>query len=76
MEKMRIRFQSPEEVVSFVNQVERYPYHMDIAKGSYLVDAKSIMGIIGVGIGNVMELTVYEENCQELQKKLEKYRAA
>ena len=46
MSQVIIQFQNPDEVVEFTNTVERFPYNMDILRGSNSVaDAKSLLGI-------------------------------
>ena len=42
MNKFKVKFKDPEEVVDFVNRVERYPFAMDLSRGSVVVDAKSL----------------------------------
>ena len=67
MSKMQITFKNPEEIVAFVNTVSKYDFDM--------VDAKSLLGIMHLGLNNVIELQMYSDQCEELQKELEKYAA-
>lgn len=75
MNKMQITFKNPEEIVDFVNTVCRYEFDMDLKKGKATVDAKSVLGIMYLGLNNVIELQMYSEDCAELKKELEKYAA-
>ena len=75
MSKMQITFKNPEEIVAFVNTVSRYDFDMDLKKGRAVVDAKSLLGIMHLGLNNVIELQMYSDHCEELQKELEKYAA-
>lgn len=75
MNKMQITFKNPDEIVDFVNTVCRYEFDMDLKKGKATVDAKSILGIMYLGLNNVIELQMYSEDCTELKKELEKYAA-
>ena len=72
MSKMQITFKNPEEIVAFVNT---YDFDMDMRKGRAVVDAKSLLGIMHLGLNNVIELQMYSDQCEELQKELEKYAA-
>ena len=45
MSEMMIKFQNPEEVLDFVNKVAKYPFNMDMKRGRFVVDAKSILGL-------------------------------
>lgn len=75
MNKMQITFKNPDEIVDFVNTVCRYDFDMDLKKGKATVDAKSLLGIMYLGLNNVIELQMYSEDCTELKKELEKYAA-
>lgn len=73
---MMIKFRNPEEVLEFVNKVAKYPYDMDMKRGRFVVDAKSILGIMNLGFNNPIELKIYDEDCSELKDELSKYKAA
>ena len=45
MKSVPIKLSFAEEVKTFVNAVNRYPYEMDLRAGRHVVDAKSILGI-------------------------------
>lgn len=76
MSEMMIKFSNPEEVLEFVNKVAKYPYDMDMKRGRFVVDAKSILGIMNLGFNNPIELKIYDEDCSELKDELSKYKAA
>ena len=40
----------PDEVQEFVNEASRYDFDIDIAYNSYVVDAKSILGVYGLDL--------------------------
>ena len=73
MNEMKVAFKSPEEILEFVNTVSKYEFDME--RGRAVVDAKSILGIMNLGLNNVMELKMYSDDCDELQKKIAKYAA-
>lgn len=76
MSKMKIMFESPEDIQAFLNIIEGYPYDMDLSKGSITVDAKSILGIMNLGIKNEITLNVHAESCHELAKEIKPFIAA
>ena len=76
MSTLKVIFHSPEDVLNFVNKVSKYPYDMDLIKGSVIVDAKSLLGIMNLGLSSVVELKVYDDNCDSLKEDIEKYVAA
>ena len=54
--EMKITFKNPEEILDFVNTVSKYDFDMDLKKGRVVVDAKSLLGIMHLGINNIIEL--------------------
>lgn len=76
MKQIMIKFKNPEEVLEFVNKVAKYPFDMDMKRGRFIVDAKSILGIMNLGFNNPIELKVYNEDCDELKEEISKYLAA
>ena len=75
MSEMKITFKHPEEIREFVNTVSKYEFDMDMRKGRVVVDAKSLLGIMHLGLNSVMELKMYSDDCEELQNKIAKYAA-
>lgn len=75
MSEMKITFKHPEEIRDFVNTVSKYEFDMVMRKGRVVVDAKSLLGIMHLGLNSVMELKMYSDDCEELQKQIAKYAA-
>lgn len=75
MKQMKVCFNSPKEVLDFVNRVTKYSCDMDMKRGHILIDAKSILGVIGF-MGKVVDLLVYDENCGRLENDIEQYLVA
>lgn len=76
MSEINVTFKNPTEVLDFVSRVEKYPFDMDLSRGSIVVDAKSLLGIMNLGFNQVVNLKVYAEECGELCKDINKYIAA
>ena len=75
MSEMKITFKHPEEIREFVNMVSKYDFDIDVRRGHVVVDAKSLLGIMHLGLNNVMDLKLHSDDCEELQKKILKYAA-
>ena len=75
MSEMKITFKHPEEIREFVNTVSKYEFDMDMRKGRVVVDAKSLLGIMHLGLNSTLELQVHSDNCEKLQSELAKYAA-
>ncbi len=76
MSKITIVFDSTEDIQQFLNIIKDYPYDMDLAKGSIIVDAKSILGIMSLGIQNKITLNVHADCCNDLEKDIKQFIAA
>lgn len=76
MNKKNVVFRKPEDVLAFVKKVEKYPYNMDMKRGKCIVDAKSLLGLMNLGLHREIELKVYEDECEDLWKEIEEYLAA
>lgn len=61
-----IKFESETEVVAFVNEMSRQPYNVDLSRGRFVVDAKSILGVFGLGIGQVIRMDIHSDNADKL----------
>lgn len=76
MSQRTIIFSRPEDVLNFVRTAEKYPYDMDLESGRAVVDAKSLLGLMNLGLNKEIELKVYDENCQDLFDEISEYFAA
>lgn len=70
MNAKKVIFSNPDDVINFVKIVEKYPYDMDMKRGRYIVDAKSLLGLMNLGFDHEIELSVYDEDCDDLWKEL------
>ena len=75
MNEINVTFKSPDEILEFVNTVSKYEFDMDMKKGRLIVDAKSILGIMNLGLNNVIHLTMHTDDCDDLMEKIVKYAA-
>lgn len=76
MNCFNVSFSSPEEILSFLNTVEKYDIAMDMTRGRLTIDAKSLLGLMNLGLNNVAELRVYGEDCDQLKQEISRYVAA
>ena len=75
MKTLNISLNSIEDVKSFVNIVSKYNYDIDLTSGRYVVDAKSIMGIFSLDLSNPIKVEIFSDECDELLKELEAFKA-
>ena len=58
-----------------MNNVSKYEFDIDVRRGRVVVDAKSLLGIMHLGLNSVLELKMHSGDCQELEAELLKYAA-
>ena len=62
-----------DHVKNFVSLVNRYPYDIDLRSGRYVVDAKSILGILSIDLSKPIRMTIYSDECDDLLRELDDY---
>ena len=75
MSEMKLTFKTPDEIVEFVKTVSRYDFDIDVSRGRVIVDAKSLLGIMHLGLNSVLEVKMHNGDCPELKEELLKYAA-
>ena len=75
MKQFNIKLSLAENVQTFVNMVNRYPYDMDLRAGRHVVDAKSILGIFSLDLSKPITLEVYSDECEDLMSDLKPFLA-
>ncbi len=73
MSKYKVVFKSLEDIDNFVQITKKYPFEMDLKRGKFVVDAKSILGIVSLGILNQITLDVYAEKCDDFEEDINKF---
>ena len=61
------------EVKGFVNIVGRYPFEVDLKSGRFLIDAKSLLGILSLDLSKPVVLEIHSNDCDELIADLEEF---
>ena len=56
--KMRVKLSTPEDIRRFVEIASRYKQDMELVLGRYIVDAKSILGILSLDLSKPLDLVV------------------
>ena len=71
MRTATIMFRDMADAKKFVSCAERYPDPVDVQCGNRMVDAKSLLGVIALGVEKKLNLRVYGDRGQELLKRVE-----
>lgn len=61
MTQVKVLIDAPEKAQRFCNILSHYYGPFDLAKGSYSVDGKSILGICTMDLSGPLTLSIYNE---------------
>ena len=73
MRAVNIKLSLAQNVKSFVNIANRYPYDIDLRVGRHVVDGKSILGIFILDLSKPITLEVYNDNCDDLMEDIKPF---
>ena len=57
-----VKFTAMDQVQTFIDDIRKVPYDVDACHGNYVVDAKSILGILSLSLGREITLKVRSED--------------
>ena len=73
MKSVKVFFPTIDSVKDFVVAVSHYPFDVDLHNGRYVVDAKSLLGIYSLDLAKPIVCAIYNDNCDELLKDINKF---
>ena len=73
MSTLNIMLQDRDAVTEFVAATTSMPFDMDLVQGSRVVDAKSLLGILYMGLGKVLNLKLDTEHLPTAKQILHKF---
>ena len=62
MKTVQISLNSIDKVKSFVNAITQFNFDFDLISGRYVIDAKSILGVLSLDLRNVLTVQYDGEN--------------
>ena len=71
MKTTKILLSSINDVKSFIGIIGKYDFEADLASERYVVDAKSIMGILSLDLSKPIAVKVYSDDCDDFLKEIE-----
>lgn len=72
MIEKKIKLSDTEEVKDFVRTAGKCDFDIDVFYNRAVIDAKSLLGMLYLGIGNVLTIK-YSENDDNFEKNIQKY---
>ena len=73
MKTFDLLLSSINDVKDFVNIVSTYDFDVDLTSGTYVVDAKSIMGIFSLDLSKPIKVEVHSDDCDKFMEELDKF---
>ncbi|WP_125143403.1 HPr family phosphocarrier protein [Clostridium transplantifaecale] len=71
--RYKIILTTVQDVCEFVKKMSRYPFDIDLYYGHIVLDAKSIMGVLAVGLNKQMELCVHADRTTVFEHEIGQY---
>ena len=75
MTERKVRFKDSEEVENFVNAAGQCDFEIDILSDHIYIDAKSLLGVLGLGFKRELTVKYFGENAK-FETLLENYAVA
>lgn len=73
MTTIKIRLSTINDVKDFVNAVTLCDYDVDLVSGKYVIDAKSIMGILSLDLAQPVNMVVHTDECGGFVEQIKKF---
>ena len=75
MKKTSIKLNNIEDVKEFNSIVDSCGPEMDLLTGRYIINAKSIMGILSLDLNEVIHMNIHgsDSDCDEVLKAIDKF---
>ena len=75
MKTVKISLNSIDKVKSFVNDIATFDNDFDLVSGRYVIDAKSIMGILSLDLSKPIDLNIHatDDKIDEIMAVLNNY---
>ena len=76
MKKVIVLLDSVEKVKNFVGKVTKFTADFDLHSGRYIVDGKSIMGVLSMNLSKPIELHIHFTNnkeCENIIRELDEF---
>ena len=68
MKKVTVNLNEMKKLNSFVNVVSTFESDVDAIRDRYVINAKSIMGLVTLDLSKPLEITIYSEDEVEIQR--------
>lgn len=74
---MTIKINNEDELKEFISICNRYNFDIDALYGHYIIDAKSLLGMLSIGLDKQIKIVAYydsDEHGEKLSREIERWR--
>ena len=75
MKSIKIALEQVQRVKEFVKITENYSFEILLKCGKFVLDAKSVLGILSLDLSQPLVVEVYSDDCDDLMLKLKQFEA-
>lgn len=68
-----ILFGTMKDVKAFVAIAGKYPFDIDLVSGRYVVDGKSIMGILSLDLAHPIDVEIHSDKCNDFLDEIKPF---
>ena len=73
MKTLKVKLKADvESVKQFVDENSKFDFDIDVKQGRYTVDAKSLLGVMGINLTSGVEITIISDNSQMIETYISK----
>ncbi len=69
MQQVNVKFNNVEQIRQFINTIEKIDTNFDLGSGQRVVDAKSIIGVMGLDFSGPLQLRYHSDDA-DIEKKI------
>lgn len=74
MISVKVMLNSVEAVKNFVNEITKYDCDFDLGSSRIMIDAKSILGILSLGLKKPLDLSIHQtDRIDEVMQSIEPF---
>lgn len=73
MKTVSILLKEIQNIKTFSNIIMKYPYEIDLRSDRYIVDAKSILGVLSLDLSKPIEMQIYADSCDDLLADIKEF---
>jgi phosphocarrier protein HPr len=73
MKSFIIMLKTINDIKDFVNITNKYDFDVDLASDRYVVDAKSIMGVISLDLDKPIRVNVHSDDCESFHEDIKPF---